>query len=471
MSGRVVTFQFKQTDSTDVKGEGDSKVYTAVASTDALDRDREILLPKGVMIENFMKNPVLLPGHQYRSTPIGKILRVLVTDSTVIMDFEFGPDEESKRYELLYTKGFMNAFSVGFLVKVYVPTYALDESVTSIDVTLPDGSVRTIDLTQYENRPYGIIPQWELLEVSAVSVPANPQALIMRGIDEVGKEFKTKGGNDVVLRMFTDRIKHEAEVLSKALDGLMKQSCEVEVSPVVPYEKGEFLPEGSESIPLDHDISSLAIACSSDGSGEKETIDWLSFSKAFAWFNVAKADTFMAYKFLHHAVQDGKLYVSKQGVFSAMASLLKQADCADRDEVYEHLKSHYQDCGLEAPAKDVTYTDAQLEQIEFHGILKWQESSSAEPTSAEAPPSAEPDAKIYELIDSKLGDFGFQLKEFEINMKVRLHVVVRLIEELHQTIQALEPAKESNPPEAVAPDKSLKELLDQLRTEISQVVI
>jgi len=40
-------------------------VYTAVASSDALDRDKEVLIPLGAVLDNFMKNPVMLYIHNY----------------------------------------------------------------------------------------------------------------------------------------------------------------------------------------------------------------------------------------------------------------------------------------------------------------------------------------------------------------------------------------------------------------------
>ena len=53
------------------KGERASIDYI---TTKRMDRDREIVLPKGGILNDYMKHPVVLFGHDYKSMPVGKSL-------------------------------------------------------------------------------------------------------------------------------------------------------------------------------------------------------------------------------------------------------------------------------------------------------------------------------------------------------------------------------------------------------------
>ncbi|MHC4745028.1 MAG: hypothetical protein ACYS8Z_24185, partial [Planctomycetota bacterium] len=68
------TLIHKQFISEDTKVDAEERTVTAVISTGAIDRDGEVLLPKGVVLEAYLKNPVVLWAHDYWDKPIGKAL-------------------------------------------------------------------------------------------------------------------------------------------------------------------------------------------------------------------------------------------------------------------------------------------------------------------------------------------------------------------------------------------------------------
>ncbi len=135
----------------------DEKNGTMVASisTDTVDRMGEVLDPKGVDLTNYKKNPVVLWAHDYSVPPIAKALWVKRDgNSGVISKMEFAKTAFAQEIFQLYVGGFMKAFSVGFIPKDYVEG---------------DG----------KKSPRLTFTQWEMLEYSAVPVPANPDALAL----------------------------------------------------------------------------------------------------------------------------------------------------------------------------------------------------------------------------------------------------------------------------------------------------
>lgn len=136
----------------DVKGvvdESKQLISGVVGSTGTIDRQGESINPMGWILDNYTKNPVILYGHDYHSLPIGKAVRVWLEDGKLMFDIEFAGTDLGKEVFQLFKDKFLNAFSVGFIPKKF--------GVSGVD-------------------EYDIMEQ-ELLELSAVPVPANPEAL------------------------------------------------------------------------------------------------------------------------------------------------------------------------------------------------------------------------------------------------------------------------------------------------------
>jgi hypothetical protein len=148
--------------SDDIKVNKKSRTLTVTISTKTPDRSRDVVMPRGMKTDNYMKNPVVAFGHDYRGLAIAKAGGLDVTDDRIIATVQF-PDEGvypfADQVYKLYRDGFMNAWSIGFM-----PLKALDL----------DTGGRQFD-------------EWELLEFSAVLVPDNPEALTMfrstKGLD------------------------------------------------------------------------------------------------------------------------------------------------------------------------------------------------------------------------------------------------------------------------------------------------
>ena len=132
-------------------------------SSEVVDRDGDILIATGCDFTNFAKNPQFLAFHNYHEYPLGIPKNWGIEGDAVYCDVYFPKLEElatdaeqaSEKAKLVdftyhcYKTGMLNAVSVGFIPKEASP--------------LEEGGME--------------ITEWELLEFSAVSVPANQDAL------------------------------------------------------------------------------------------------------------------------------------------------------------------------------------------------------------------------------------------------------------------------------------------------------
>lgn len=135
--------------------EDNTMIFTI--SDETVDRYKEIMKADGCQLEEYQKNPVVLWAHNRNQElpPIGRALWVKNENNSIKAKVEFAPTEFAQEVAKLYREGFMNGVSVGYIVKS-------DKNVEEDD----DTPARMI------------IEKWELLEFSAVPVPANPNALI-----------------------------------------------------------------------------------------------------------------------------------------------------------------------------------------------------------------------------------------------------------------------------------------------------
>ena len=141
----------------------DKATIEAIFSSSAEDRHGDIVEQKWDL-KNFKKNPVILNSHAYSdaSEVIGKAINPKVKDGKLEGKIEFAVKENPKAKVIfdLYAGGFLNAFSVGFIPK------------------------------KFDDK--GKILESELLEVSAVSVPSNAEALAKKKGIEVEKLYDIK---------------------------------------------------------------------------------------------------------------------------------------------------------------------------------------------------------------------------------------------------------------------------------------
>ncbi len=141
---------------------GGGAVIDFIASSETLDRCQEIIVASGWRLDNFRRNPVFQNAHQYGDVifTLGRALftevRELRTPRRPVLfqrvEFAVDINPMARIAYGLYRGKFLNAVSVGF-----------------IPVRWENGSAEAGYRRRYLEQ--------ELLEVSAVGIPANPEAL------------------------------------------------------------------------------------------------------------------------------------------------------------------------------------------------------------------------------------------------------------------------------------------------------
>jgi len=167
--------------------EDESREITFVISAGNVDRDGDIINPDGWDFSAWVKNPVVLWGHDYGSLPVANGKRVWVENGKVYATAKFIEPEVYPFADVIYkmlVNGYLRTVSVGF------------------------------NPSEYEWIEDGIgihFMKQELLEFSVVSVPANPEALIAAGKKE----------NPELMKAYAKGLKEFAE-------GILKEGTEID---------------------------------------------------------------------------------------------------------------------------------------------------------------------------------------------------------------------------------------------------
>jgi len=179
-----------------------------IASTASQDRDGEKIMQEGWDLSNFNRNPVLMLMHNYQEFPVGKITDIGIKDGQLVFKALFSnATEKAKEAYALVKEGILSAFSVGFIPR------------------------------EYDTKDTSIITKAELLEISLVPVPANPEAVVM------AKGFKE---NEIARYIVKNFLVEEKEIEAPATEE-QPNPTETEPVSVVTPEAGEPSEVGKES--------------------------------------------------------------------------------------------------------------------------------------------------------------------------------------------------------------------------------
>ncbi len=182
------------------------RILEIAGSTEDVDRMGDIIKASGWKLAPFKKNPVFMWAHDYSQPPIGRATKVWVDKETKKLMFrvEFaGPEvyEFADTIYKLYKGGFLHATSVGFIPLNW------------------EGKDEDNPNPNWESN---VFTSQELLELSAVPVPANSNALV-----------EARDGGLITVKEF-EAFTHQAESII-----VTEAATEPEVEPEVEAEGEE----------------------------------------------------------------------------------------------------------------------------------------------------------------------------------------------------------------------------------------
>jgi len=147
-------------------GNGGSRVKFR-ASTAALDRHDTKILPEGIDTSRFETNPIFVWGHDAyggwevpkMENVLGRVVGIVKSSEALDIDVEFADESVNPKGAQalrMVRAGLLNAVSIGFRILA-----------------------RREETDPSSNKTYWVYEKTELLEVSLVPIPSNPEALAL----------------------------------------------------------------------------------------------------------------------------------------------------------------------------------------------------------------------------------------------------------------------------------------------------
>ncbi len=151
-----------------------TRQITAVVSTGTIDRHGEIVLPEAFKetLPRYMKNPVVITAHQHylddgHSPVVGRVVNASVDKKGLHVVIKFAETELGDEYWELYSTKMQRAFSIGFIPQEW-------------------------GFESIEGKKVLVVTKLELIEISCVAVPANPDALSRSAKNKIAFVSKKK---------------------------------------------------------------------------------------------------------------------------------------------------------------------------------------------------------------------------------------------------------------------------------------
>lgn len=175
------------------------KTIHVVGSKEVVDRQGDIVLIDGIDLKNYKKYSPILWGHDWegKNLPIGRSVRTWKEDGQLNFKVDFPTEGTYPLSDTIYKMikgGYIKASSIGFLPKKW---------------NYPEEA----DKSNRKDKPHRIFEEVELLELSFVPLPANPDALVAEG-----KSIYRKAIDDGVIteEELQEMIKPEKQEIDKS---------------------------------------------------------------------------------------------------------------------------------------------------------------------------------------------------------------------------------------------------------------
>ena len=389
---------YKQPDFND----GEKSVITYI-TTGGIDRDKEIIKPDGGDFTTYLKHPVVLFAHRYSDgLPIGRCswIKSDGLNKGLIAKTIYANTPQA---DLIYNyrkDGFPLAVSIGFVPTSYVSANDItkkDEFALEIKNAIKNGWVTEKNAGEVRN----IIQKWTLLEYSDVNLPCNVDALqiaVNKGIiskEEFDSEMKTivtvnglkntdniavtpvetetqfqnTNINAIDVKLLVKTVQENKDNIVKLINDIVDDKTEYIVElennickTVIPFSASTTNTGVWDGGAAEGRVAKYA---SSDGSGNKDKINWNKYGSAFAYKD-GTGDKFGDFHLPHHDVVGGTFVVVWRGVAAAMAALNgargASIPSADKAGVFSHLSKHYAQFKKTLPKKEFDDMDVKTNE-------------------------------------------------------------------------------------------------------------
>jgi predicted RNA-binding Zn-ribbon protein involved in translation (DUF1610 family) len=243
----------------------EDRTFVVTISSVRKDRAGDVVEPRGALLDDYKRNPVVLWAHSYDLPPIARSQWIRITDSALKSKTEFAKTKLAEEIYGLYADHFLNAWSIGFMPVEVEAIYDKHDDEDPRPSGMPNG---------YR------FNKWDLLEYSAVPVPMNPDAvtdmiksgkmseqlLIKSFKDYVPDLSKPEEGFDKRIEEMsqadTERDKEVAEAVKQmGKDGVMVNPEPVGQTDAIAPEMSKDAPTSEDNIEVDinHDTATKEV--------------------------------------------------------------------------------------------------------------------------------------------------------------------------------------------------------------------
>ena len=332
---------------------------TFTLSTKDVDRDNDTIDQDGWVLEHYLSNPVVLWGHNYSSTPIGRATQVFQSSKSLRATDEFMPKDLNPFADSIFQMvkgGWLKTVSVGFK--------ALEG-----DMSEARGGF-AFDFTKQE-----------LMEHSVVPVPSNPMALVEASNDlgvetlspykswaeenldtwskDAGAGLVTRDSLEMVYSIFNTTSYHDMKPKSGYMsdEELEKPLLHIPTKDVNVIKIDSDLPEKIQK----QGLPSISRVISPKTAWSIPSLE--DYGKGDHWDIISRSEKLdIAY---HFALQDGPLsdfdslalphhdpdtgLVNPQAVMLCAARLPLDLTSGQQEVAKAHLAQHYHDMNLVPP--------------------------------------------------------------------------------------------------------------------------
>lgn len=336
-------FQSRTAEATVKSVDMKERTVDVTVSTSAEDRHGTVLNQENWSIEGYKANPVIGYEHPFFG---GLCEKADPDDNIGYSDVYFDETGEGKRMgaklhfesaslnpradKILrkMNNGSLRAVSVGF-----IPIEDEKGEIGRYGIAGEDGEIENEKTFYYHGQ--------ELLEISVVNIPSNPEA-VMKVMNE-----RSSRAMDFLKRNFGETYSY-ADIESMKVRDVLRFMQTGKKPPKRSFVIDEKHPLADRKWDADGAEMRVRKWASVDGSGDKDKINWGQYKKAFV-ISSGEED-FDSYKFIHHDVINGELVTIPEGIkeIGSFIGESKNILGMSKEDLYRtrsHLDKHYEEIG------------------------------------------------------------------------------------------------------------------------------